>query len=289
MSNDSNKILDRLFNHNDTELMPNELRQLLDAELAKPEDEMDTQLISDIIDLLDIEPPTPAEKKADWSAIEKKYRRKRRLPRVLRSIAITAASIVAVFLISLTSAKAFNWTFLLKFLLPVAQTFGIISSDYTVDDGQETEYRFEDATTSQEIDFTSLDDLPSQIGDVIVESNCVPDGYEFIQGTWFKSVELEKCNFLFQDGTQKDNPAWFAIDVMEFDGDKSPTIDFEYERQLKVPQVISIDGIDVTLYYNSDDMGISVSWLQGNKHFNLQGTLTEDDLTYIITALHSYL
>lgn len=284
MSNDSNKILDRLFNHHDTELMPNELRQLLDAELAKPEDEMDTQLISDIIDLLDIEPPTPAEKKADWSAIEKKYRRKRRLPRVLRSIAITAASIVAVFLISLTSAKAFNWTFLLKFLLPVAQTFGIISSDYTVDDGQETEYRFEDAMDTQEVDFTSLDELPSQFAAAVVESDCVPDGYGFVQGNWYKSFNLEKCNMLFEKADQ-----WFVIEMMEFTDDTDPTTDFEFERQVDVPLTIEINGVEVTLYYNSDDSGISVSWLQGNTHFNLLGTLDEEELTYIIGTLHSYL
>ena len=284
MSNDSNKILDRLFNHNDTELMPNELRQLLDAELAKPEDEMDTQLISDIIDLLDIEPPTPAEKKADWSAIEKKYRRKRRLPRVLRSIAITAASIVAVFLISLTSAKAFNWTFLLKYLLPVAQTFGIISSDYTIDDGQETEYRFEDAMDTQEVDFTSLDELPSQFAAAVVESDCVPDGYGFVQGNWYRSFNLEKCNMLFEKADQ-----WFVIEMMEFTDDTDPTTDFEFERQVDVPLTIEINGVEVTLYYNSDDSGISVSWLQGNTHFNLLGTLDEEELAYIIGTLHSYL
>ena len=289
MPNDTNRILDRIINNDDVELMPNELRQLLDAELAKPEEEMDTQLVSDLLDLLDIDAPSEVERLSDWKMIVQKQKNRRKTPQILRKVGIAAASVIVLFAISFTSARAFNWTFLLKFLLPVAQTFGIVSSDYVIDDKQVTEYGSEDDVDSQEVSFTSLDELPTDFALPVVSSNCIPDDYVFVQGNWFSNPDLEKCSFLFKnekDGKAGDGEKWFTIDVMEFSS--ASTVDHEFERQLETPETIDIDGVDVTLYYNSKKMGTSVSWLIDHLSYNLYGTLTEDDLIHIITAIHAY-
>jgi hypothetical protein len=270
------------------ELMPNELRQLLDAELAKPAEEMDTQLVSDLLDLLDIDVPSEVERLSDWKMIVQKQKSRRKTPRILRRVGIAAASVIVLFAVSFTSAKAFNWTFLLKFLLPVAQTFGIVSSDYVIDDKQVTEYRSEDDVESQEVNFTSLDELPTEFALPVVSSNCIPDGYQFVQGTWYNNPDLERCSFLFSSEEQSDEQngdKWFTLDVMELA--TNSTVDHEFERQLETPETINIDGVDVTLYYNSDDLYISVSWLIDHFSYNLYGTLTEEDLIHIISSIHS--
>ena len=287
-----NRILDRIIKNNDMELMPNELEQMLDAELAKPEDEVNTQLVSDLIDLLDIDTPSEVEKRSDWKNIVRKHKKSQIIPKILRRTVIAAASVVVVFIVTFTSAKAFDWTFLLKYLLPVAQTFGIVSSDYLIDDGQVTEYGFDDDMETQSIDFYSLDDLPSDFAASIVESNCIPNGYQFIQGSWFKAMDLEKCSFIYSKAPQNENAEadhWFTIEISDIPmNDGMSVTDIEYERQLRVPQTVVIEGIDVTLYYNSDEMGINVSWLLGNTHYNVFGSISEDELSYIISGLKAY-
>ena len=289
MPNDTNRILERIVNNENMELMPNELRQLLDAELAKPEEEMDTQLVSDLLDLLDIDAPSEVERLSDWKMIVQKQKSHRKAPRILRRAGIAAASVIVLFAVSFTSAKAFNWTFLLKFLLPVAQTFGIVSSDYVIDDNRVTEYVSEDDVDNQQVSFTSLDELPTDFALPMISSNCIPDDYVFVQGNWFSNPDLEKCSFLFKnekDGKSGNGERWFTIDVIEFSSDS--TVDHEFERQLETPETIDIDGVDVTLYYNSKEMGTSVSWLIDHLSYNLYGTLTEDDLIHIITSIHAY-
>ena len=65
-------VLNRLVKDKRLELMPDELTRLLDAELAKPEDEMDTQLVSELLHLVEKDAPTDADRAADWQAISKK-------------------------------------------------------------------------------------------------------------------------------------------------------------------------------------------------------------------------
>ena len=280
MPNMNKKIIERLLDNNEPEMMPHELEQLLDEELAKPEEEMDTRLITDLVELMDVEAPSELDRKKDWKVIRKRLRKGKRLPRALRGLAIAVASVVAVFFITFTTARAFNWTVLLKILLPVAQTFGIVSSDYTIDDGQESPYSFEDADDEIELDFYSLDDLPSSLADAVIESNCIPQRFQFDHVTWYQDPVMEKYSFSYADGEQ-----WLTLDVLEFDMDSAPTIDFEFERQSDIPQTVDIDGVEITVYYNSDTLGMSASWILGDTHYNLHGTLTEEELTYIVQSL----
>ena len=285
MSNENKKALVRLFNEETPEMMPNELKELLEAELAKPEEEMDTQFISELLELLEAATPSAQDKEADWNAILAKLEKgKKKRPNMTpRKIAAIAASVVVVFALTLTSAKAINWHALFKLLLPFAQTFGIVSPNYEIGEEQVVEYWSEDAPLSQEIDLHSLEEMPTELGKAIVESQCIPDGYTFIQGTWFMSGDTEKYSLYFTRDDQ-----WIGIDILSFDGEVNGSFDYEFEQQAETPESIIIDGLDVTLYQNSSDSGIYVSWLLENAHYTLYGTLSEDELETIITALHTY-
>lgn len=274
-------VLNRLVKDKRLELMPDELTRLLDAELAKPEDEMDTQLVSELLHLVEKDAPTDADMAADWQAISQKLNR-RRLPVVLRRAAIAAASIIAAFLVTYTSARAFNWTLLLKYLMPVAQTFGIVTPDYEVEQEQNTRYWAADNDTSREMEFSSLDDIPGEIGKAIAASGCLPEGYAFVQGTWSDDGVLQKWSLYMTKGDQ-----WATLEALEVAQDAGASFDVEYERQAEVPGTIEIDGVDVTVYYNSDEDGLSVSWLSKGVHYNLYGMLTEDELRHVIHALNT--
>lgn len=273
-------VFERLFDKNIPELMPHELRQMLEDELAK--EEMDAEFIAELLDLLVDEAPTDDEKKADWDVIRRRIAKAhpRKWP---RAIAAIAASVIVVLAISFTSAKAFNWTSLLKYLMPVAQTFGIVSPDYQLADTSSTEYWTED-TDAQEIDFYTLDAVPAQLCQEVLESNCIPDGFELVNGVWYSDLHIEKCTLLFADD---DADKWFVLEFMKVGGEGEITTDYEYERQLDVPDTIVVNGAKVTVYYNSDDRGLYMSWLIGNGDYNISGNISDDLAKEIISSLLS--
>jgi hypothetical protein len=80
---------------------------------------------------------------------------------------------------------------------------------------------------------------------------------------------------------------WATLEALEIAQDAGTSFDMEYERQAEVPGTVEIDGVDVTVYYNSDEDGLSVSWLSKGVHYNLYGTLTEDELRHVIHALNT--
>ena len=283
MPNENKRIIDRMFGENNPELIPLELNQILEEELAKPEEEIDTQLIAELIDLLEPEAPSVQGKDANWEVICQKLLQPKRKIVILRRVAAIAASIVLLFTVSLTSAKAFNWTFLLKYLVPVAQTFGIVTSDYLPEETSTIEYRTEDAEDSQEIDFYSLDEMPTELGMAVAESSCVPEGYHFESGVWFQDIFVEKYSLSFSDGD-----TWFILEILDFADDEDLAIDFEFERQISVPRTLNIDGTDITLYHNTKGLSLFASWLVGNTHYNVNGMLSENDLSYIVHFLQSY-
>ena len=272
--------IDRLFDKNTSELMPHELRQMLEAELAK--EEMDAEFIAELLDLLVDEAPTDDEKKADWQAIRRRIAKSRpwKWP---RAVAAVVALVIAVFAISFTSARAFNWAVLLKYLVPVAQTFGIVSSDYQLEDVSPTEYWAED-TDAQEIDFYTLDAVSARLCREVVESGCIPDGFELANGVWYSDLHIEKCTLMFSaDGADQ----WFVLEFMQVGGEGEITTDYEYERQLDVPDTVVVNGVEVTVYYNSDDQGLYMSWLIGNGDYNIRGNISKDLAEEIISGLVS--
>lgn len=283
MPNENKKIVDRLFGEKNPELMSLELDKMLEEELAKSEEEMDATLIAELLELLEAETPTASSKRANWQAIRRKLRKTRHQFTIVRRVAAAAAAIVVLFAVSFTTAQAFNWTFLLKYLTPVAQTFGIVTPDYLPEDEQETEYRTEDTEDSQETEFYALDEMPTELGISVVESGCIPKDHRFGKGVWYKDLHMEKYSLIF---THED--IWYNLEILSFANDEDTTINFEYELQASDPQIVNIDGIDVSLYYNSDDSGLYVSWLIGNAHYSVNGTLSEDELAHIIHSLRIY-
>ena len=54
-----------------------DLEQLLDAELAKPAEEIDSDLVDRILDALDAPEPTPEQVEASWRTIKERFAEQR--------------------------------------------------------------------------------------------------------------------------------------------------------------------------------------------------------------------
>ena len=162
---DVHKILQRLNNDTDMELMRYELELMLERELAKPASEMDTQLVQELLDALE-EVPDKDNRQRVWESIEQQSKRGAgwRHATAMRRIAACILVLLAVSLISIGSAYAFNWTFLLKFLKPLAETFGIYSANHLntpVPEQSITLYADEE-TGFEQVFYTSAEDMPEE-------------------------------------------------------------------------------------------------------------------------------
>lgn len=120
------KIIERLTNDPALEMKRHELEDLLESEVNKPAEEIDAQLVSDLLDILQPEEVPSGVQMEVWKRINKQINPKpRKTHRLLQRLVAAAAIIVLLFGLSLGAAKAFRWTFLLKLLQPVAESFGI--------------------------------------------------------------------------------------------------------------------------------------------------------------------
>ena len=140
------QILEQFVNDPRTEVTEEELNQILEDELNKPENEMDMQLIDEILEILEPRKLTQEEIEAGWEKLSKKFRarqiRKNTVIHLRRAL-IAAAAVVVLFFVSLGAARAMKWTFLLKYLEPIAQTFGIYTENRAENNNQHPIYQAE--------------------------------------------------------------------------------------------------------------------------------------------------
>lgn len=284
MPNRSNysEIIKRLANDKDVELMPLELNRMLEEELAKPEAEIDVQLVDELLKLLEEAEPSEVEKRRMWQGISNQLEKeapKRRAGFSWRRVAVVAVAAILLFSLTLGTAHALRWTFLLRLLEPLAQTFGIVTTDQlTESDSIEGEVSVEDDDTEQ-IVYDSLETMPKVLNGHVVVPGWVPDRYVFEQGVVYNNGLFEKDNVMYRNIDE-----WLSIDTMIYQ-DEDITVDFQYEREIDEPKTIDVDGTEVLLYENSSEGSVYVAWVNGNVNYSLFGTVTEEELKMIIESM----
>ena len=288
MPNDMKKILERIQDYDDREMMPDDLSKMLDEELSKDSSEIDNELVNALIDELCEDVPLPQNKAEIWECIRRRSKRRRIYRRgfvgMRRAVAV-AASFAVLFTICFTSAKAFNWSVLLKYLVPVAQTFGIVSTNRLTDDSEQSgKYWAESAPGAREIIFESLEDLPTELGRAIIDSGCIPPDFNFEQGIWYESSVIEKCNLFYIRGND-----WINIEEILFNIDDDTILDYQFEKRSEVPDVFTVDSVEVTLYSNYDETSpnLSASWMIGQSNYSLSGTISKEELADVVHKLQS--
>jgi hypothetical protein len=291
----------QFLNDPSMEVTKEELNEILEAELQKPEDKIDLQLVDDILAVLNPREVSEEEISASWDRFNEKLRKNEEeqnptetavesrsnaiAPKntgkgivvFLRRAGLIAAAIVLLFFVSLGSAKAMKWTFLLKLLNPIAQTFGI-SLDVQDIDIPSTE-KYSSVLDDQEMrQFTTEDEIPVKYDGYRIKLNSIPERYSYIGGTFYPSQATNTFNFMYQSGDE-----WISYNVNIFKTD-NVGIEYQFETTMEVQEVRQIGMIELTFYHNGKDKTQYVSWVDRNAHYSLYGCISIDELTDIING-----
>lgn len=273
----------RLTNDKDLELMPLELNKMLEEELAKPEAEIDVELVDELLALLEESTPSEVEKTRTWQKISaelSKEQKNRPVWTRMRRVAIIMIGVVALFAISLSTAKALRWTFLLKLLEPLAQTFGIVTTDQLTEfDSTQNTVRIAPVEAEQVV-YDTLDTMPKTVDGHAIIPGWVPERYAFVQGIVYIDAIFEKYTSVYLNGNE-----WLNIDAT-FYPDENIVLGFQYERETSEPETISIHDLEVLFYKNSDDSSIYAEWIKDNINYNLYGIVTEEELIRIVSSFN---
>lgn len=279
----SSEIAKRLINDKNAELMPLELNRILEEELAKPEVEIDVQLVDELLKLLEEAEPSEVEKRRMWQGISDRLDKKEPDRRVVfswRRVAVAVVAAILLLTMTLGVAQALRWTFLLKLLEPLAQTFGIVTTDQlTESDSIEGVVSVEGDDTEQ-IVYDSLETMPKVLNGHVVVPGWVPERYIFEQGVVFDNGVFEKDNVMYWY-----NNEWLSIDVTTYQ-EENTVVDFQYERAIDEPETVTVNGCEVLIYENSDEGKIYAAWVNDNVNYSLYGVVTKKELVQIIESMN---
>lgn len=282
-SYDQRKLIDRLVQDKDVELMPNEINRFLENELSKSADEVDMQLVNELLELLGEEEPNAEDKEACWQSIQQERKPQKRFNwrRTIKRVAAVAAMIVVVFFVSFESAKAFRWTFLLKLLTPVAETFGIYSTT-TIESAEpavQNTLVIED-TGYEQVTYDSIEQIPSEVGGYRITPAWVPERFAFIQGNVYEDPDMAYCTLSFRD-----NEDMLRVNTYIYFNEEL-VVGYVYERTLSEPRNEEVDGALVSFYHNNEDGEIlSSSWIDREANYQVEGNVTEKEMKRIVYSM----
>ena len=275
--------LEQFLNDPAGEVTEERLNKILQDELNKPESEMDMQLIHDVLEAL--EPET-----ADAETIEAgRQRLSNRLQAIpiqakrksvityLRRIALVAAALVLLFLATLGSARAMRWTFLLKLLEPIAQTFGIYGEDHVDESVHETPYQAQ-ADDSETIYYPTAEDVPITYEGYRIRLNCVPERYQYYTGSLYEDPDIKILNVYYQ---HEEEMLSYTVQIFK---DDETELGFLYEKKLEDGQTLIMGTLSLTYYHNSKDNLLYASWIDQDAHYCLNGNISESELEEILNG-----
>lgn len=278
--NDERKIIDSLANDKTLEMKPDDLEQMLSSELAKPDDQINAQLVQEILDALEPSTPDPAQMRAAWPQVKEnlpKRREKKGWPARLVQFAAAAAVVSIVLVSTIEDAGAFRWTLIQKFLKPVAETFGIINEqiEVTPEATDAPVYSVSDAPSNL-VTYAALDEIPEIHNGYIIRPKWLPEGFTFSSGSCFSSIDADIFSL---DFTNQDK--WFNLYIHITTSD-STIVSFDFERTLEVPIEETVGLFKVTFYRNAQDKNQLAFWINENAHCTLGGELTPDEIIRFI-------
>jgi hypothetical protein len=280
----SSEIINRLINDKDAELMPLELNRMLEEELAKPEAEIDVQLVDELLKLLEEAEPSEVEKRRMWQGISDRLRREapeRRTRFSWRRVAVVAIAAILLFTLTLGAAQALRWTFLLKLLKPLAQTFGIVTTDQLTESDSIEDGVTVDDNDFRQITYESLETMPKVLNGHVVVPEWVPERYAFDKGVVYANEWFEKDTITYRNKDES-----LSIDVIAYQ-EEDTVVDFQYEKASNEPESFDVNGTEVLIYENSDEGSIYAAWVKDNANYSFVGVVTKEELVQIIKSMNS--
>lgn len=286
---ENQELLQQFLNVPEREVDRKRLQQILDDEINKPEDQIDLRLVDGILAALETEPVDKKEANASWDRLDRKIseleeKEKKHPPHTgkkkafgfMGRIAAVAASLILLFFLSLASARAMKWTFLLKILNPIAQTFGISLDERNPDLPQSAVTILNDESIGS-TQFSSEADVPEMYKGYKIRLNHVPERFSLDNGYFFSNPEMIKILCYYQDT----EAGWLQYGVTIFPYEEiSGQLDFEKTEDRAIAQYAGMK--EITIYNNTDEGIVSSSWIDRNAHYSIYGSVTEAEMNELL-------
>lgn len=279
---DVHKLMTRLKEDRETEMVQYDLEMMLERELAKPESEIDTALIEEILKSIE-DGPDATEKENTWKSIENKAQRRHTKQKLsaVRRIAACFLILIAVSALCIGSAYAFNWKFLLKFLKPLADSFGVYSANTIIaPESVQTDMLYDDEDTGHsQLVYHSPEEMPAEWKHFRVMPAWMPERFSFLQGSVYDDGSIAVVS-----ATYTGENAFFNLTTNFFCDDEDVS-SYEYQKTPNDPSVEIIADCEVTYYLNSDTLRLSASWIDRNVHYSIFGDITEEEMRNIVLGI----
>ena len=280
--NEKLEIAKRLRLSTESELSRDDLEQMLDAELSKPEAEMDTELVQQILEMLE-ETPSQAQQREAWRKTDKRLKFKQWQPVVsgLTRIAAVGVILVALMFATYGTAQALNWEFLLRLMRPFAETFMVYSGDKpTPTPMPQGDVVYDDFTmTFTQQEFASLADSPDKIDGYPVKPVWMPEQFAYIHGSMYSDYQVTAITHVFRSDAGS-----CIIDISKFRDSKDAS-SYHYEQLPEDNVSMYVAGCQVAFYYNTDNTQLSASWLVENTNYFITGSISKEEITIVIESM----
>ena len=280
--NEKLEIAKRLRLSTESEMSRYDLEQMLEAELNKPEDEMDTVLVQQILEILE-DGPSMEQQHKSWQQIDKRLKFKQWQPVVSGLTRIAAVGVILVALLFATygTAQALNWEFLLRWMKPFAETFMIYSGDKpepTVAPVT-TEVYGDVGLTFAQTEFNTLADCPEKIDGYPVKPVWMPERFTYLQGSMYADTLVTSITHTYQS-----DMGICIIDISMLE-DESKANAYHFEQLPAENTSMYIAGYRIPFYHNSDNTTLTASWMCENVHYTITGSVSEEEITPIIDSM----
>ena len=280
--NEKLEIAKRLRLSTESELSRDDLEQILDAELSKPEAEMDTELVQQIVDLLE-ETPSQAQQREAWRKTDKRLKLKQWQPVVTGLTRIAAVGVILVALMFATygTAQALNWEFLLRLMRPFAETFMVYTGNKpdATPLPQTSEVYSDVELTFTQMEFATLADCPDDIDGYLVKPVWIPERFTYLFGSMYSDFQVTAISHVFNSSEGR-----CIMDISKFRDSKDASL-YHYEQLPENNVSMYVAGCQVAFYYNTDNTQLSASWLYENTNYVITGAINKEEIVSIIESM----
>lgn len=280
--NEKLEIAKRLRHAKELEMSRDDLASMLDAELSKPEDELDAELVQQLLELLE-EAPSQAQQHEAWKKTGKRLKLRQWQPVVtgLTRIAAVGVVLVAILFATYGTAQALNWEFLLRLMKPFAETFMIYSGDTpeATPASRSSEVYDEAALTFTQAEFTTLADCPDTMDGYPAKPAWMPERFAYVNGSMYSDMLVTSITHVYRS-----DEGLCIIDISRFE-DENKANAYHFEQLPAENTSMDVAGRQIAIYRNSDLTTLTASWMCENVHYTIAGSVSEEEIKIVIESM----
>ena len=278
--NEKLEIAKRLRHSKEMEMSCDDLEQLLDAELTKPEAEMDAELVEQILELLE-DTPSQSQQQASWQKLDKRLSFKRWQPAMtgLARIAAAVVLLVAILFATYGTAQALNWEFLLRLMKPFAETFMVYTGGTPTPQPVAGEVYDDVGMEFTQAEFSTLADCPDEVDGYPVKPVWMPERFSYLQGSMYADFHVTSLTHVFSSDSGR-----CIFDISKFQSVEDAT-SYHFEQLPEENTSMDVAGYQITFYRNTRNANLTASWLVENTHYCVAGAISEEEVVSIVEAM----